>query len=263
MFCACLQVGSCVLSYSYQVPLCPEIKNILFQYSSPNNRASYVLVALARRRIPGCDGSLDPTRIWSRLRRDHPPPRLVRGARQRRPRRAPLEAPCRRHDFTRFGFSYHRAKNVVGFDSNLKRSIRVTPDGSTLEQVENANTTCGDTGEYGILLILYHTGQSDEDTSCTQQERGHKDVRLKVHVCGTESRRNATEHLLLRVRVLVYVISFHYSAENPPLVGNIKVGCWTAALAPRTNKGHSHGPWPSPHNPRRSWARRTYATSSG
>ena len=30
------------------------------------------------------------------------PPRLVRGVGRRRPRRAPLEAPSRRHDFTRF-----------------------------------------------------------------------------------------------------------------------------------------------------------------
>ena len=33
------------------------------------------------------------------------PPRLVRGPRRRRPRRAPLEAPRRRRIFTRFGFT--------------------------------------------------------------------------------------------------------------------------------------------------------------
>ena len=39
------------------------------------------------------------------------PPWLVRGARRRRPRRAPLEAPCRRRVFMRFGFT--RAKKYL------------------------------------------------------------------------------------------------------------------------------------------------------
>ena len=39
----------------------------------------------------------------SRLAATSAPPRLMRGARRRRPRRAPLESPCRRPVFARFG----------------------------------------------------------------------------------------------------------------------------------------------------------------
>ena len=51
------------------------------------------------------------------------PPRLVKGTRRRRPRWAPLEAPCRRHVFTRFGFT--RAKKYVVFGPCFKCNLVV------------------------------------------------------------------------------------------------------------------------------------------
>ena len=42
------------------------------------------------------------------------PPQLARGPRRRRPRSAPLEAPCRRHFFTRFGFTRTKKYVVLG-----------------------------------------------------------------------------------------------------------------------------------------------------
>ena len=74
--------------------------------------------SLARRRQSGA--WIQPVKLVAAKPRPSAHPRLVRGSRRRRPRRAPLEALFRGHDFTRFGFT--RAKKVVGFDSNIKQN---------------------------------------------------------------------------------------------------------------------------------------------
>ena len=105
------------------------------------------------------------------------------------------------------------------------------------------------TGVYGIVM-LHTAGQSpyscrlDEDT-CTHSKNVDTRMLHSTFKCVTPNRSETRpRHVLLRVRVCMYVLFIHYSAQNPRLVGNIQVGCWTV-LAPRANKGHSHGPWPN------------------
>ena len=88
--------------------------------------------------------------------------------------------------------------------------------------------------EYCCTQVSPYRCGLDGDTFCTQQKRGHKGVPLKIQVCEAEVlKRDGTY-----CSAYEYVLFIHYSAENPPLVGKINVGCGTV-LASRTNKGHS------------------------
>ena len=106
---------------------CIQTRHSCFQKRCFSLQLPYALIFRARYRWCGSSQEiiswlvLQPRawprpRSWSRRSHDlRPPPRLVNEPRRRRPRRAPLKAPCGRVDFTRFGFMNHYRKRTLIF----------------------------------------------------------------------------------------------------------------------------------------------------